>query len=490
VQPIRLRHLPRPRFAAAARLVTLAAIVVSAIPRAAEAQTAPFPSRDQVVAVDSGWKPNPSSEYRVVWSRVFRDPEAVWLRLRFDRADLDRNPETGEASFLRITSLKDLAEQRLDPVSVWMWRNSSAYFNGDAVAVELVAAPRTARNRLGVATMDVGLPIVDPESICGPDDDRMLSEDDRVGRVMPVGCTGWIIDDETNSFLSAGHCGPFAGRAEVIEFNVPLSDSNGVPQRSHPDDQYPIDPESIQRQDRGRGGDWMYFGAFPNSNTCRTAFQAQGAAFDLVDPPAPDDQEITITGYGTTGSGVPREWNQAQKTHTGDDYDRSGDVLSYRTDTTGGNSGSPVILAGTNDAIGIHTHGGCNRTGGDNDGTASNDDRLQNALENPKGAAAPLRVGTDRLVSGEVNAVRVVGATPGRDVYFYHTFEGTGTTMLPDLCVSLGLRNAVLDGVVEANDSGVAVLRIYISTNVRNNKLWGQAATLGKTTRVRTYTIQ
>ena len=32
------------------------------------------------------------------------------------------------------------------------------------------------------------------ESQCGPNDDRVSSTDPRACRILPVGCTGWLID--------------------------------------------------------------------------------------------------------------------------------------------------------------------------------------------------------------------------------------------------------------------------------------------------------
>ena len=36
------------------------------------------------------------------------------------------------------------------------------------------------------------------ESQCGANDDRQASTDARVGRIMPVGCTGWIVGENTS----------------------------------------------------------------------------------------------------------------------------------------------------------------------------------------------------------------------------------------------------------------------------------------------------
>src|SRR5690606_40921165 len=49
----------------------------------------------------------------------------------------------------------------------------------------------------------------------------------------------------------------------------------------------------------------------------------------------------------------------------------SGTTMRYQVDTTGGNSGSPVIDEATGEAVGVHTHGGCTTAGtGSNSGTS------------------------------------------------------------------------------------------------------------------------
>src|SRR5690606_2557474 len=64
---------------------------------------------------------------------------------------------------------------------------------------------------------------------------------------------------------------------------------------------------------------------------------------------------------------------------------KTGMALRYQADTTGGNSGSPVIDDSTGLAIGIHTHGGCTSSSGANAGTAIEHPALQAALADPKG---------------------------------------------------------------------------------------------------------
>ena len=134
------------------------------------------------------------------------------------------------------------------------------------------------------------------------------------------------------------------------------------------------------------GNDWAYMGCFPNSNTGLTPSEAQGLGFVLVNPPATSGNDIRITGYGTDGS--PASANQTQQTHAGPFVNNAGTQVGYVTDTTGGNSGSPVIWEQAGTAIGIHTHGGCSSTGGNNWGTSTLNSGLQGALANPLGVCS------------------------------------------------------------------------------------------------------
>ncbi|MDZ7622921.1 MAG: hypothetical protein U5J96_00515 [Ignavibacteriaceae bacterium] len=86
---------------------------------------------------------------------------------------------------------------------------------------------------------------------------------------------------------------------------------------------------------------------------------------------------IRITGYGVDGpppgfgNGTRDSTNQTQQTHMGPNAASSGTTMRYVTDTQGGNSGSPVIDGLTNVAVGVHTHGGCSSSGGNNNGTST-----------------------------------------------------------------------------------------------------------------------
>jgi V8-like Glu-specific endopeptidase len=399
------------------------------------------------VRVDSGLVANTTPGIaaigvpEVVWSTVVSVPDSAWLRLRYAGVLLSGKREPGgDGSFLRLTSLLDGGRQTQHLVHVGQWQDTSAYFNGDSVLVELLACPGTGDNRLQIFEVLTGpaLPGM-PDTICGPTDDRQLSTDPRAGRNQPGGCTSWLIDDCNHCFLTAGHC---AGSLQVVQFNVPLSTGSGALQHPGPQHQYALDPASLQTNGGlGVGNDYAYFGVFPNSTTLLTPFQANGGqTYSLLNtPPAVAGQQIRITGYGSTGSPVSPTWNQVQKTHAGPYASFSGTTVQYATDTTGGNSGSPIFLDGTNVAIGIHTHGGCSATSGANSGTGSNLAALQQALADPQGVCdcpelefafpngLPASVQPDGSTTIRVQITGVVALQPGTLVMVASTFAGQQT---------------------------------------------------------------
>jgi Trypsin-like peptidase domain len=367
---------------------TVACLTMSAaLPAFAQGDANPptpwLQSKDVGVNADSGlvWA---DADEQVVFSTDVVVDGAPWLRLRFDEAMLAGTPGTPDGAYLRITAHLDGAVQFLDAVHVAQWRNTSAYFNGDAVTIDLVAFKGTGPSRLVITSVIAGVQPVGVESICGATDDRVLSDDPRAARILPIGCTGWLIDDCQHCMLTAGHC---QGGIGVVEFNVPLSDPEGGVIHPPPEDQYAIDPTSLQGNGgQGVGDDWAYYGCFPNANTGLTPAEAQGDVFELADVQPPvQGQNIRITGYGSTSPPVPNEWNLVQKTHAGPFVTSNGSLVQYQTDTTGGNSGSPVIDDSTGLAIGIHTHAGCSLDGGANSGTGISHPGLMAALADPHG---------------------------------------------------------------------------------------------------------
>jgi formylglycine-generating enzyme required for sulfatase activity len=364
------------------------------------------PFRQVPVMADSGERVGSGTRERAIYSEVVSSPDAGWLRVIFDPAvtTLEDSNDGDGAAFLRITSLHDGFEQILNATTLAEWGFTSAYFNGDAVRVELVAS-EGGTGRVAVLGAHAGMAMDGGvATICGPTDDRCQSSDPRVGRIMPVGCTAWLFDNQQNAMLSAGHCVPGFNYAapEVVQFQVPKSSQDGTVQHPSPSDQYAIDPASVQFRGNGDGDDWAHFGVFSNSTTGLSPFAAQGMR-SFVRASANSSGLVRITGFG-----VDDGWeNQTNQTHVGMTSGAGpGPVVSYVVDTTGGNSGSPIIRESDGAAIGIHTNGECTASGDANFGvTFANADLLQ-AIANPQGIAAA-KPPSDLNGDGQVDAIDV-----------------------------------------------------------------------------------
>ena len=325
------------------------------------AQTAPLQYYIQSYHLESGvfdGDGSPENNPVEVFSSVIELHSVPWLQLHFSDSNL------GSESYIIIKSLYDGLWQKLNSVSLEQWNNFSAYFNGNAVEIKLFLAPADRQVFINVDELIVGewyqgeLPL----SICGPTDDRELSNQQATARLLSPGCTGWIIPN--GKIVSAGHCLTSVTGSTVLEFNVPPSLPNGTVQHPSPEDQYSVNVSTRVFVNGGIGDDWGVIEAYPNSVTNLLPIQAQGTYWPLAQNLGPDS--IRITGCGTASG----ERNQVQQTHVGPNASSSGTTMRYRTDTTGGNSGSPVIDALTNVAVGVHTHGGCSSSGGNNNGTS------------------------------------------------------------------------------------------------------------------------
>lgn len=343
------------------------------------AQTNQAPSRHEPVRITSGVVQNTGSEPEVVAVFNVSEPGAAWMRIRFAETLLSGSVAAGTGTMLRITSLHDGYFQHLNAQTLREWQNQSAYFNGDLLQVEVIAQPNTGPNSVTVDRVEVGFVPPGEDTICGIDD-RVLSFDPRAARLLPIGCTSFLIDDACGCFGTAGHC--ISGN--VVQFNVPLSTSGGGLVNPPPQDQYAVDVESRQSTNGGQGNDWGYFGCFPNSTTGLTPKQAQGQTYQLTTPPNWfEESNVRITGYGVDGGNR----NQVQQTHAGPWIRYTGGtLLAYQADTQGGNSGSPVIQEESGIVMGVHTHGGCTSSStGSNKGTSFSHANWQNALANPRG---------------------------------------------------------------------------------------------------------
>jgi V8-like Glu-specific endopeptidase len=303
----------------------------------------------------------------VIASHVVESADADWLRLNF--TDVQLQP----GSKIRITSMLDGAQQHLNAETIQQWRHTSAYFNGSAVRVELIAAPGSVGNRFGIKSLMAGKTMPQTESQCGAVDNRVASSADNRGRLLDVGCTANLM--APGCFTTAGHCMSTASLLDVVEFQVPPSTSGGALRHPAPSDQY-VPTSNREFRDGGVGNDWGVFTVFANTETGLTPLQAQGPGLDLATSLPAKGSTVEITGYGVDSGSA----NQTQQVSTGPikKVITSSTRLTYKSDTEGGNSGS-AVLSGAN-MVAIHTNGGCSTSGtGSNSGTLYTNSAFQAA---------------------------------------------------------------------------------------------------------------
>jgi hypothetical protein len=314
----------------------------------ASAQTLDFP-RGEIVpyVVDSGFRTNLAVDAAVVYEAIVHVKDAAWMRLHFAPGT-----QLGRGSFLRVRSLEDGEVQELDLRALASWNRATAYFNGSAVSVELVAGPATTRNRLRIEQAELEVIAAIPAGICGVCgvDDRVSSSEDWVGRLMPTGCTASVWNEQS-CLVSAGHC---VGGTMVIEMNVPLSDPDcGL---NHPPiaDQFPI--TAVQFDNGGPGNDWSVMRTGDNGQG-QSIYERYGQLRTISTSPPVSSQMINVWGYGVD---TECTLSQSQQRSTGSVSVVSGLWFTHTADTTGGNSGSSVIRA--NQIVGIATHCPCPNT--------------------------------------------------------------------------------------------------------------------------------
>ena len=171
----------------------------------ASAQQTPPPTFIADYRYDTGSVENTSGVRDVIASFTVFVQGASSVQLRFDEVHLAGDVVAGTESILRITSHLDGAVQELNRYHVNEWRRRTAYFNGDTVQVDIVAAPDTGPNRVRLGSVLAEEAPTVSESQCGPVDDRTPSSDPRAARILPVGCTGWLIDDCRNCYCYWPH---------------------------------------------------------------------------------------------------------------------------------------------------------------------------------------------------------------------------------------------------------------------------------------------
>jgi hypothetical protein len=296
--------------------------------------------------LESGPRSNGDGWHSVVFSSIVHTPRAGWTRLHFSQVMLEAG------STVRVTSLLDGDVQELDAAGIAMWRNSTAYFNGDSVLVELVAGPFTRRNSISLDRVEVELaPPGDAAltlcGICGGSDDRVPSNVHYAGRLMPSGCSAAVFN-ECSCIVSAGHCFP-PGANPVIQFNVPNSTPGCFLQNPSAADQFPLTAWEFNPGGTP-GSDWaVATTGFNNQN--QKIYDRYGEFRDIATSAPGGGQSIDIWGYGASKTCT---LTQTQQHSTGNITGVQSNLFNHNADATPGNSGSGVFR---NDQIlGIVTH--------------------------------------------------------------------------------------------------------------------------------------
>lgn len=197
-------------------------------------------------------------------------------------------------------------------------------------------------------------------------DQRYPSEDRAVGRIVTVGCTGWLTS--FGAVLTAGHCsgnGPFK-----IQFNVPLSNADGsINPPASANDSYPLTFFDFRAPGAtGVAEDWAV-AAVGAVNGMVPAVR-QNAVFHLSSLSLPSGSSaVRVTGFGVDGPppyyGVrtPQRSNTPRNSLSQTNQTAAGSYLGpattasricYLADTNPGDSGAPAMLNGSRIAIGIH----------------------------------------------------------------------------------------------------------------------------------------
>jgi len=297
--------------------------------------------------LDSGLKANAGVTAAIAFSQEITVPDANWLRLYFGDVVLKAG------SSIRVTSTLDGEVQELDAGTLAMWNNSTAYFNGDTVTVELIAGAGTVGNRLTID--ELGVPNgVHQEAggagqcgICGGVDDRVPSTDLWTGRLFPAGCTASIYNT-FSCMVSAGHC---IGGNMVVQFNVPNSQVNCNTLNPPIVDQFPI--TNVVFDSNGPGDDWSVLESGVN-NLGERAYDRYGELRSISSVVATVGQTCELTGYGVD---LTCTLSQTQQFADGTICSVFSNAYEFRVDLRGGNSGSS--LTSNHQIIGIATHCPC-----------------------------------------------------------------------------------------------------------------------------------
>ncbi len=165
-------------------------------------------------------------------------------------------------------------------------------------------------------------------------------------------CTAWIT--KGGMLITAGHCYPESN--DIVEFNVPLSEPDGEINYSSSEDIYTVS-EVINSDDNTPDRDWAIFRVNDNPVTGLQPIEAQLVYIELV-------QDLTgdiyrSMGYGDDLAGVPPgPLRKTLRTDSGENLTQNttGDLVEFKSQLIGGDSGSPIVDESTGKSVGVATN--------------------------------------------------------------------------------------------------------------------------------------
>lgn len=304
-------------------------------------------------SLDSGARINAGSAFETVFAQEIAIPQAAWLRLYFGDVRLEG------ASFIRMSALHDGEQQSLSAGGLAQWSYGSAYFNGDAVLLELVAAPGTA-NRITLTRLayeetpgDAGTR-GDP-GICGicSADDRTPSNEDWACRLMPIGCSASVYSTQS-CLVSAGHC---AQDGLVAQFRVPASLPDCSVVQPPVSDQFPV--LGFDAQATAVGADWSVMTTGTN-DLGQTAFERYGQLRRIAPVLATAGDPVSIAAFAMDTTCTR---SRTQQRSTGAIQGRAATYYTFNADAQVGSSGAGVMKDGRIVAVVTHCSPNCPNAG-------------------------------------------------------------------------------------------------------------------------------
>lgn len=351
-------------------------------------------------------RPHETSDKMFLERYELHRPGAAWVKFIFKKFNLD-----GSVLTLSTPGSSNVQTFRsTDELRAWDWQ-SRMIIGGD-VTIDLTVPsnrPRPPEVETLIAEEILGKSFVplrrsgdeqaagaDEEAICGVDN-RVLSKNPLVGRIIPVGCTAFIVEGDI--YVSAGHCFRENRDLQEIEFNVPASSQTGMPRSASEEDTYKVDPTSILCNNCGDkqleyGQDWSVFLVKKNVRTMKTPIEAQKGSYKILEGNILQGNKVgRVRIYGFGYSDKPLTSMYANQMADGTLLELSSNPagndakIKHLVTTERGNSGSPVVAlingnADTDFAVGIHNGGKCNPdTENFNKGTSFSNVELLEAIK-------------------------------------------------------------------------------------------------------------